>query len=199
MKTLALTGGIGSGKSYVRSVFSAMGVPVYDTDRRVKELYGESSELKESLSSVFGQGIYTEHGLDRKALAEKVFSDRSALRALEALVYPVLLEDLLRWKEKCAAEGARRVLVESALILEKECFAGVADVVITVSSPEELRVRRAMERDGCSAVEVAARMENQHSDQWREQRSDYVIVSDGKTPLIPQIVRILSSADEKVN
>lgn len=196
MKTLALTGGIGSGKSYVRDVFSAMGIPVYDTDRRVKELYDESSGLRESLSSVFGKDIYTESGLDRKTLAEKVFYDKPALRMLENMVYPVLLNDLSGWKNKCAAEGARMVLIESALILEKECFSGVADVVITISSPESLRIRRAMERDRCSAAEVAVRMKNQHSDLWREQRSDYVIVSDGNTPLIPQIVRIVSEAGD---
>jgi len=198
MVTLALTGGIGSGKSYISGVFSAMGIPVYDTDGRAKELYVESSVLREKISSVFGGGIYVDGVPDRKALARIVFSDRSALKSLEDMVYPLLLEDLVKWKKACAAAGERCVLVESALILEKECFSGVADAVITVSSPTELRVARAVDRDGCSAVEVAARMENQHSDRWREERSDHVIISDGKTPLIPQIVRILSCEADKI-
>lgn len=193
MVTLALTGGIGSGKSYVRRVFSAMGIPVYDTDGRVKELYDLSDELKEKISSEFGSALFIGQKLDRKALAKRVFSDTTALRTLEHMVYPILLKNMKQWKMECESAGNRCVLIESALILEKECFADVADVVITVSSPVQLRMERAMFRDGCSAEEVTARMENQHSDRWREQRSDHVIVSDGKTPLIPQIVRILSS------
>lgn len=197
MLTLALTGGIGSGKSYVRDVFLAAGVPVYDTDSRARELCHQSPGLKAALSAMFGKDIYDADGrLDRKALAGMVFSDVTLLRALEAIVYSALTEDLECWKSEHRLRGDAVTLVESALILEKNDFLPMVDKVITVSAPQELRISRTMARDSCSREQVLSRMRNQHTDGWREERSDFVVVSDGRTPLLPQVVRILSEVTD---
>ena len=165
MRTLAVTGGIGSGKSYVVRMFAALGIPVYDADLRTKRLYDEDRGLLGALQALLGPGLVKDGRLDRQYMAGRIFSDRCLLEKVEALVFPE----------------------ESAIYLEKPALAGVADKVLTVLCPEEIRIGRVMARSGMSREQVLARMSNQWSDERRMAASDYVIVSDFRHPLLPQV------------
>ena len=135
MITLAVTGGIGSGKSAVCLILTECGVPVYDSDSRTRNLYDSDRSLTRQITqamSVFSPQtnvLDSEGKIDRKALASIVFSNPKALSALEALVHPAVLEDFLRWREQREKEGFRVVAIESAIILEKPLFRNVADKV----------------------------------------------------------------------
>lgn len=191
MLTMAITGGIGSGKSFVSEMLSATGLSVYDTDRELKRLYGESPELKSSLKRMFGKEVYSRDGtLDRRKMAAAVFSDSSLLNELEQMAYPFLVRDLKGWICRCRDRGENVAVIESALILEKEQFRSLVDKVVTVSAPENLRVRRAAMRGNVDEGQVEARMKRQKTDKWREARADYIIINDGR-PLLPQIDKIL--------
>lgn len=189
-RILAVTGGIGSGKSYAVNVFSAMGVPVYDADSRTKALYDTNSDLLNKLVSLMGNNLVKDGRLDRSWMASKVFNDRKLLDRVEETVYPYVISDIRDWAQVNGAGTNGLVIIESAVFLEKPAFAGLADKVATVSCPLEMRVERVMKRSGLSRKEVLDRMANQWDDAKREAMADFVIVSDGCHPLLPQVYGI---------
>lgn len=188
MRTLAVTGGIGSGKSYVVRMFAALGIPVYDADLRTKRLYDEDRGLLGALQAILGPGLVKDGRLDRQYMAGRIFSDRCLLEKVEALVFPEVIADFRTWKERVA--DAPFAIMESAIYLEKPALAGVADKVLTVLCPEDVRIGRVMARSGMSREQVLARMANQWSDERRTAASDYVIVSDFRHPLLPQVENV---------
>lgn len=191
MVTVAVTGGIGSGKSFITGMLSVMGYPVFDTDRETKRLYSESAELNSALRSIFGDSVFMPDGnINRRAIASAVFSNQELLRKVEAAVYPTLSHHLDSWLEECRFQGCGLAVIESALILEKEQFHTKTNFVLTVSAPDDLRITRAMKRDGSDRSQVFERMKCQNSDLWRRERADYEVINDGR-PILPQLVRVI--------
>ena len=126
METIILTGLIGSGKSAVSALLRERGIPVYDSDARTKALYDENPTLVPALEKVLGIPLRTAGGkLDRKALAAVIFSDAKAREQVENTVYPAVLEDFPPLAER--AVHAPFVVLESAVILSKPIFDGLAD------------------------------------------------------------------------
>ena len=188
MKTVILTGGIGSGKSAVCACLRARGVPVYDSDSRTKSLYDRDPALVGRLESVLGTGLRTAEGrLDRRRLAEVIFSDPDKKSAVEAVVHPAVLADFRRWKRWQRPKGwtygpVPFVVLESAIILSCPVFDGVGDRVVLVDADEEVRLRRAVERDGSDPGSVLKRLRAQRFDL---SRVDAVLRNDGPLEALP--------------
>lgn len=178
--TVAVTGGIGSGKSLVCSMLAARGVPVYDSDSRTKALYQSVPGLARRISVALGAEVCRPDGtLDKAALAASVFSDAGRLKVLEGIVYPEVRKDFLAWKD-AVDSGCGFVVLESAVILEKPIFRDIIDKVLLVDAPEQLRLERAMERDGAGADAVRRRMSRQGIFGGRcLPQADFLIVNDG--------------------
>lgn len=177
MKTIAVTGGIGSGKSEVCSILSSRGIPVYDSDSAAKRLYREDDSLLDSVEGAFGQSFRTTSGNpDLKKLASVVFSSPEKLRTLESLVHPAVKEDFRRWKAMWSARleelpaspdffgGLPFCVMESAIILEKPEFLAMVDFVVLVDAPLQDRLKRACERDKVDPSEIIRRMAAQRFD-----------------------------------
>lgn len=163
MKTVFITGGIGSGKSEVCRYLTWQGVPVYDSDAETKALYDRDPALVSRLSDALGCPLRSADGrLDRRKLASLIFNDSAALATLEGIVHPAVLEDFLHWRD--AQDDTPHygsvsfVVMESALVLDKPLFRGVADRIILVEAPLELRIARAAARDGASPDAIRARI-----------------------------------------
>lgn len=186
MKTVIVTGGIGSGKSAVCALLKKRGVPVYDCDAKAKELYGRRPSLVSRLEKALGAPLRgTDGKLDKARLAALIFSDSRARETVEGMVYPILLQDIRRWqKRQSAAWGA----LESAVILSKPVFDGVADGVVLVEAPQELRIARVMQRDGLGREAVIGRIRSQ---EIPREKADVLLANDG-TP------QALSEAVERV-
>ena len=185
MKTILVTGGIGSGKSEVCRHLVSRGIPVYDSDERTKRLYDEVPDLAARVDASLGGGMLDAGGrLDRKALAAAIFSDPEALRRLEAIVHPEVLADFLRWRD---TQDSEAVVMESAIAAGLPLFKGVFDCVILVDAPEEIRLERACSRDGASMEAVLGRIRAQHHDPGL---ADAVIVNDSTLEVL------LSRTDE---
>ena len=179
MKVLVVTGGIGSGKSLVCSVLSSKyGIPVYEADKRAKELYVKVPSLLEEIEVALGLSLRNSDGRFVPAqLAEVIFSDASALGMVEDILFPVLKKDFLMWAEK---SDSSLVAFESATVLEKPQFDDFGDIVLLVNAPVSLRMQRAMVRDGLTEEEIRSRMEaqplmNRLSSGCSHPRVDYVL------------------------
>ena len=172
MKKVAITGNIGSGKSWVCELFKQrLGVPVYNSDFAAKQMYFHP-DVRQKLVNRFGDSIYlSDTEIDRKYLADLIFHDETAQRDLEGILYPALFIDFGQWTEK---QNASYVLFESALIFEKR-LEKQFDAVIMVSASEQTRLRRAMLRDQCDEATVRARMAKQWPEEGKRLLADYVI------------------------
>jgi dephospho-CoA kinase len=197
MFCFACTGGIGAGKSYVIRIFSALGVPAYVADDRVKYLYDVDRELIDKLVDLLGKEIVTDGVLQRKVMAKMIFSNRNLLEKVNKIVHPRLLEDFYEWREQKRSEGIDIIIYESAIFFETPIFWHLADKVIVVFAPENVRIMRVMKRDGLSEEQVRERMRNQMDYDSMIARADFVIYTDGKRAVLPQVLSILESVKYK--
>ena len=182
MKTVILTGGMGSGKSAVCAFLKERGVPVYDSDSRTKSLYDRDPALVDSLETALGTGLRAADGrLDRAKLASLIFGDPERKAVVESIVHPAVLADFVRWKRWHRPKGwtygpVPFVVLESAIILSCPVFDGVGDRTVLVDASEEVRLTRAVARDGSDPEAVLRRIRQQRFDL---SRVDAVLRNDG--------------------
>lgn len=188
MLRIGLTGGIGSGKSTIARIFEVLGIPVYDADSASKKLMQEDPKLIQLIKNSFGESSYNDGILDRKHLAHQVFTDQKKLALLNSFVHPATINHAKEWMEK---QTAPYVIKEAALIFESGSDKDL-DLVIGVSAPFELRLKRTMERDNISEPDVRSRMDKQMNEEEKLRLCNYVIVNDEKQLLIPQVLKLHS-------
>ena len=186
MKRIGITGGIGSGKTYVASVFQSLGIPIFNADIQAKKLMTSSRKLIKLVKEEFGNDIYKDSDLNKEKLASIVFSDSDKLQKLNSLVHPIVKEEFNNWYKK---QTSPYVIKEAAILFESNSHIGL-DAVICVSAPLELRMKRLLNRDNYSEKEIKKRIENQISQEEKQKLSDYIIVNDEKELLLPKIIRI---------
>jgi dephospho-CoA kinase len=188
MLKIGITGGIGSGKTTVCSIFEQLGIAVYNSDIRARVLMQTNQELIAALKTHFGDDIYGEYNmLDTEKMSERVFSDPLQLQQLNVLVHPVVLSDFSKW---CLAKAALPyVLMESALIFEAN-IRPLLDKVITVYTPPTLRMERLLKKTELTESQIRLRMQNQMDDEEKKKLSDFVILNDDKHSLIEQVLSL---------
>ena len=186
MKRIGITGGIGSGKTYVASVFQSLGIPIFNADIQAKKIMTSSGKLIKLVKEEFGNDIYKDSDLNKEKLSSIVFSNSDKLQKLNSLVHPIVKEELNNWCEK---QTSPYVIKEAAILFESNSHIGL-DAVICVSAPLELRMKRLLSRDNYSEKEIKKRIENQISQEEKEKLSDYIIVNDEKELLLPKIIKI---------
>lgn len=184
MKILGITGGMGSGKSYVsRLLTTQYGIPVYDCDTQAKRLNEESPEIRNALVALVGTNVYDDKGhLVKPILANYLFQSQENQARVNAIIHPVVRKDFMAW---CKRQQAEIVGIESAILFESG-FWDMASAIASVSAPIPLRIQRAVQRDHSTPQQAEQRIRLQMSDQEREARSQFVIQNDG-TPLHKQI------------
>ena len=173
MYKIGITGGIGSGKSTVCSLFAERGIAVYDSDSRAKQLMNESTELRQQLIEAFGEECYTDGELNRGYLASKVFGNAEALARLNAIVHPAVRADFRTWAEQ---QSGAYVILESAILFEAG-FETEVDTTLAVMAPLEERIRRTMARDGVDRESVLERIAHQMSDDELHSKAKRTLVN----------------------
>lgn len=206
MIRVGITGGIGSGKSTVSRVFEALGVPVYYTDTRAKELMVADPVIVAELTALLGEGTYKDGALDRQYVASRIFTDRELIRQVNAIVHPRVAADFMRWAERFAGRAGGSatadaadtgaalcdvpyVVMECAIMFESG-FEGLMDYVLTVSADLGERVERASSRDGIDPEHIRARMANQMDDAERERRSDFTVLNSDNDMAVGRILEL---------
>ncbi|MCQ2084248.1 MAG: dephospho-CoA kinase [Bacteroidaceae bacterium] len=191
MKKVAITGGIGSGKSFVAGIMRTMGVPVYFSDIMARRLMESDAELVAALKRELSDDIYDAEGkLDRKRLASMLFSSEDIRKKVESLVHPAVVRDYLKWNERYA--DWRFTVFESAILFESglnEMF----DVIIGVQAPLELRIQRCLMRDGETREKVERRMAAQMPQERLSELCDAMIVNDGAINIHERLLEIFEN------
>jgi len=191
MLKVAITGGIGSGKSLVCSIFEKLNVPIFYADPEAKELMNTDIGIREKMLNSFGFDIFDDNfQLNRSKLAAIIFNNKDALSTINSIVHPVVRKEFNSW---AGQQHSPYVILESAIILESE-LVNDFDKIITVSAPLEVRIERVMKRDHVDREAVIERIKNQMDEDLRCEKSDYIIVNDGKEIMVlPQIINIHNS------
>ncbi|MCF8714607.1 dephospho-CoA kinase [Joostella atrarenae] len=168
---VGLTGGIGSGKSTVASLFKKLDVPVFIADVEAKSLMETNNDVRKRIIDLFGENAYDHNLPNRKYIADIVFADPEKLKKLNAIIHPAVGAHFKDWYEN---QEAAYVIKEVAILFEtggdKQC-----DLVITVTAPKEVRLQRVLKRDNTTREEVEARMNNQWKEEDKVKKSDFVI------------------------
>jgi dephospho-CoA kinase len=174
MVIIGLTGSIGMGKSTTADMFRAEGVPVYDSDRAVHEIYSGPDAAR--IEALF-PGTVVDGVVDRRALAARVLGDPDALRRLEAVVHPIVLEKRAAFVEERRRAGDKIVVFDIPLLFE---IGGDADVdaVVVVTAPEEVQRERVLARPGMTEEKFAAILAKQTPDAEKRRRADFIVHSD---------------------
>lgn len=189
MTSIAITGGIGSGKSYVSVLLQAAGIPVYNTDNEAKRLMLSDEGIRQDLIALLGEGVYTDGTLNKPMLASYLFAGPENAARINAIVHPRVKADFRRWMEE--HEGQEIVGLECAILFEAG-FEDAVDAVVTVYAPESLRVERAMKRDGATEAQIRARIAAQMDEEEKCRLSDYIIYNDGSISLENQLSALVA-------
>lgn len=184
--TVGITGNIGSGKTTVCKVFSALGVPVFQADEEAKKFYSEPG-AQQLIREKFGEEVFDGETINYKKIASRVFKDKSLLDWLNRQIHPYVRKRFTEWKEE--QPEAPYVIYEAAILFETGRYKEV-DKVITVTAPKGLRLKRIMDRDGISEEDARARERNQWDQDRKVDLSDFVIVNDGNVMVLPQVLEI---------
>lgn len=186
MLKIGITGGIGSGKSFICRIFQNIGIPIYYADDESKKILQNNEYVKLQIKLNFGNDIYQENKLDKLKLANIVFNDSDKLKLLNNILHPIVFKEFNLW---CSKQTSKYVIMESAIIFESGADK-ILDKIYSVSAPEELRIQRSMYRDKTSRQNVLQRMKNQISEEERNLRSDVIIINDDKSSVTDQVTKL---------
>ena len=175
MKKLAITGGIGTGKTYISQFFVQMGIPVFYADEEAKKCYGDP-EVIEAIHSCFGDKVFTDQKIDFKKLAEYVFQDPQRREFVNQLIHPKVMERFGTW---AAEQQAPSVMMESAILFENG-LDKFFDLVIVVDAPMNVRIERVKKRNpNLSEEEIVSRIQAQMPQEEKCRRANIVIDNRG--------------------
>ena len=190
--SIGITGGIGSGKSFVCKLLGVRGFTVYDCDAAAKRLIRTSPDIRRQLTELIGSEAYEPrkphepYTLNKAAVAAFLLKSEDNARAIDAIVHPAVFRDF---------EASGLEWLESAIMYESGIFR-LMDRVIVVTAPLEVRIRRIMQRDHISRSQVLAWMGKQLPQEQVVARADFELVNDGKADIEQQLNKIISQCNK---
>ncbi len=181
---IAITGGIGSGKSYVADLLRAKNINVYDCDAAAKRLMRTSDSLKCQLQRLVGDGVYKDGQLQKRVLATYILTGEKEKQAVNNIVHPAVADDFMT---------SGQSWLESAILFESGFDKRIPfGHTVCVSAPREVRISRIMQRDHISREKAEAWIDAQMPQEETERRCDFVIHNDGQHNLDRQITAIIN-------
>ena len=194
MLIVALTGGIGSGKTMVGEIFSELGALVVDSDQLAREVVERGSKGFDLIITEFGDEILKNGDLDRAALASLIFKDPKKRAKLEEITHPLIRQSFAKI---VSSAGSDSIIINQIPLLVESKHDYKFDHVITISAPENIRTERLLKR-GLTLSQIDQRMKAQATDTQREGISDTVIVNDkSEQELITQVEKIWEGLKNK--
>jgi dephospho-CoA kinase len=189
MLKIGITGGIGSGKTYVCQLLEKLGYPVFYSDEEAKKLMTQDPSLISEIKQLLGDESYIQNELNKPFIAHSIFHNSKLREAINLLVHPKVFQAFELWKNK---QSSTIVFNESALLFETESYKRF-DKNILILSDNETRIKRIQLRDTLSAIEIKNRIESQLSDDEKIKKTDFIIDNNENVLLIPQLISILEN------
>ena len=189
MISIAITGGIGSGKSYIARMLEEYDIPIYNTDDEAKRLMVSDEGIRHDLVALLGEEVYVQGVLNKSLLASYLFANAENTARINRIVHPRVKTDFCRWMEQHADKEI--VGMECAILFEAG-FEDAVDAVVMVYAPEALRIERAMKRDHATEAQIRARISAQMNDEEKCKRADYIIYTDGSISLDSQLSTLIT-------
>lgn len=187
MKTVGITGGIGSGKSIVSKIIEQFGFPVFYSDNVAKQILATDERVRYQVKLLLGEKAYIGNAPNREYIASQIFSNENLKNQLNAIIHPTVREAFTEWSKK---QKGPMVFNEAAILFETGSYK-YFDKVILVTAPVDIRIQRVQKRDRCTEDEVRNRMKNQWDDEKKIPLADYVIQNDDHHSLIAQLEKLL--------
>ena len=179
---IGITGGIGSGKSYVCNILAQQGIRVYDCDTEARRLMNSSDDVRLQLCRLIGPEVYSDDGtLNKTVMTQYILASSHNVQAVNSIVHPVVARDF---------EQSGSNWMECAILYESG-FETLVDKVVAVTAPLETRISRIISRNGIDRQQALEWISRQWPQEEVERRADFIIVNDGQQPLQPQIENIL--------
>lgn len=191
---IGITGGIGSGKSVVSRLLQLCGVPVYISDDEAKQLTATDVVIRSQLIDLLGEEVYANGQLNKPFLANYLFANAEHANRVNAIIHPRVKAHFQEW---CQANQEHPIVAMESAILIEAGFVREVDRIVTVYAPNEIRMKRAMQRDGATREQIEQRMQRQMSDEAKCEIADFTIINDGETLLIPQVLELIASLSQK--
>lgn len=184
---IGITGGIGSGKTYVATFLKKKGFPVYSCDDRAKILMKEDAEIKAELIKLVGEEAYLEDGnLNKPVIAKYLYESKENQEKIGQLINPRIKQDFTMW---CNFQDSEVLFLESAILFESG-LADAVDKVIYVFAADDVRIKRIIHRDKITRMEAYNRMKAQMPEAVKMKLSDYCIINNGNNNILKQLQNI---------
>ena len=182
---IGVTGGMGSGKTYVCQLLEKRGIPVFYTDTEAKRLIVDDSGVRQRLKDIVGNSLYNREGkLDKKVMASFLVRGKQWADQVNAVVHPAVRKAMYEWF--VVQESHPIVVVECALLFESGLNKDM-DKIVSVVAPLQVRLDRIVRRDGCTEEHARQMISLQQSDDYRMKCSDFVVENDGKSDILHQL------------
>ena len=191
---IGITGGIGSGKSYVCNLLKQRGLPVYNCDDEAKRLMTESPIIRHQLTALIGENAYRNNELNKPVIAEYLFANAENAEKVNGIVHPVVKQDFENWTK----EQTTPIVVQECALLFESGFSDTVDVTVEIYAPKEIRLERAMKRDNATQQQVEARMASQMDEEEKRAQANYCIINDGKADLNAQIEELFTQLNNQI-
>ena len=193
---VGVTGGIGSGKSLVAETICSFENTIYfHADKEAKLLINNSAEIKDKIIAAFGQKSYDNGVLNNKYISSLVFKNPNQLKILNTIVHPQVKEHFKKFVERQSKNTL--IIYENAIIFETNS-SSICDIIISVNSPRNIRIKRVMKRDNSTKIMVENIMNNQWSDAKRNLLSNYIINNIEKEETLLKIKKIYNFLTKKL-
>lgn len=187
MLKIGITGGIGSGKSYVCQILEKMGYAIFYSDLEAKKLMIQNKELIQQIKNIIGEHAYLDNELNKPIIRNFLFQNEVNKEKLNALIHPFVYQEFEKWASSIQKEI---VFNESALLFETDSYKRFNKTIL-VTAPEEIRIERLIKRDSLNIGEIKKRFNTQLNDSIKRKKADYIIENDDKKLIIPQINKML--------
>lgn len=191
---IGITGGMGSGKSFVCSIIENLGYPIFYSDKEAKWLMENNSSLIAEIKKNVGNNAYTNNKINKEEIRKYIFNCKNNRKKLNDIVHPAVYHHFENWAQQFTSNSL--IFNESALLIETGSFKRF-DKIILITATENLKIKRLTQRENISKEEVILRMKSQLSDEEKKVYADYTIENNEKILLLPQIISILDQLNKK--
>ena len=186
MIKVAITGGIGVGKTTVSNLFLDIGIPVFNSDVIAKEIMSSNHALKNQIIEVFGENAYENNKLNRSYLSNAIFNDRNLLEKMNSIVHPYVAEEFNSWLKN---QSSKYIIYESAIVFESNGENAFDKIICVLAAKEEV-INRIIDRNSFSRDKITSIMNNQLPDKIKVKKSDYIIENVDQSMLSEKVMEI---------